>query len=57
MNSDNGQARKRLLEPTLTLTEIAAELGYADQAHFTRAFRRWTGESPSGYRRRRLPLQ
>jgi len=50
-------ARNRMLEPTLPLAEIAAELGYADQAHFTRAFRRWTGESPSGYRRRRLPLQ
>ncbi|MHC4225202.1 MAG: AraC family transcriptional regulator, partial [Planctomycetota bacterium] len=43
-----------MLEPSLTLTEIAAELGYADQAHFTRAFRRWAGESPSSYRRRRL---
>jgi AraC-like DNA-binding protein len=41
-------------EPDLSLNEIAAELGYADQAHFTRAFRRWTGEMPSAYRRRRL---
>jgi len=44
----------RMLEPSLSLTEIAAELGYSDQAHFTRAFRRWTGEAPSAYRRRRL---
>jgi AraC-like DNA-binding protein len=40
--------------PGASLREIAAELGYADQAHFTRAFHRWTGESPSEYRRRRL---
>jgi AraC-like DNA-binding protein len=35
----------------LRMGDIASELGYADQAHFTRAFRRWTGESP--LRRRR----
>ena len=33
------------------LTEIAHELGYSDQAHFTRAFRRWTGLSPAAFRR------
>jgi len=47
-------AEERLREPTLSLAEIAAELGYADQANFARAFRGWTGESPSAYRRRRL---
>ena len=26
---------------------IASELGYSDQAHLTRAFRRWTGETPA----------
>jgi AraC-like DNA-binding protein len=45
---------KRLLDPSFTLTDIAAELGYSDQAHLTRAFRRWTGELPSTYRCRRL---
>jgi AraC-like DNA-binding protein len=33
----------------LPLTEIALALGYADLAHFSRAFRRWTGRSPSGW--------
>ena len=34
-----------------TLNEIAHELGYSDQAHFTRAFHRWTGVSPGAFRR------
>lgn len=32
------------------ITEIAFELGYADVAHFSRAFRRITGMSPRAYR-------
>ena len=43
---------KLLLDPSLTLTEISTTLGYSDQAHFTRAFIRWTGEAPSVRRRR-----
>jgi AraC-like DNA-binding protein len=33
------------------ITDIALELGYSDPAHFTRAFRRWTGTSPLAFRK------
>lgn len=42
---------RALLEHTdAKVIEIALELGYSDHAHFTRAFRRWTGLSPRAYR-------
>lgn len=34
-----------------SVTEIAFQLGYSDPANFSHAFRRWTGVSPSAYRR------
>ncbi|KVE36072.1 AraC family transcriptional regulator [Burkholderia sp. BDU5] len=41
----------RLLEGTqLTVEEIAVRVGYTDRANFSRAFRRWTGASPSSRR-------
>lgn len=45
-----------LQDPTLKLMEIAAELGYRDAAHFTRAFKRWTGMSPREFRAQNLQV-
>jgi AraC-like DNA-binding protein len=36
--------------------DIALDLGYSDHAHFTRAFRRWTGRSPQEFRRERRTI-
>ncbi len=46
-------ARRYLENPQRSLTEITFLLGFSEQSAFTRAFRRWHGESPSDYRRRR----
>lgn len=45
-------ARRYVGDPTITLTEAAARLGYSELSAFSRAFRRWTGESALEYRRR-----
>jgi AraC-like DNA-binding protein len=34
-----------------SVNQIAQKLGYSDQAHFTRAFRRWNDVSPAAFRR------
>jgi AraC-like DNA-binding protein len=44
------RAKALLSEGRMPITDIALALGYADPAHFTRAFRRWTGVAPSAYR-------
>ncbi|MDX1799642.1 MAG: AraC family transcriptional regulator [Marinobacter sp.] len=46
------RARALLTRTSMNLGQIADALGYADAANFTRAFKRWTGVSPSHYRTR-----
>lgn len=45
-------ARGLLEEGKASVTEIAFRLGYSSSQYFARAFRRYTGGTPSGYRRR-----
>lgn len=43
-------ARRLLLNPQLSVQDIAALLGYANPANFARMFRCWTGQTPSQFR-------
>ncbi|HXX09284.1 MAG TPA: AraC family transcriptional regulator ligand-binding domain-containing protein [Pseudolabrys sp.] len=43
-------AHRYLADPSMTVSEIAWLLGYAEIGAFTRAFQRWTGMTPSAAR-------
>lgn len=45
------RALQLLEDQSVMLCEIASRLGFSDAPCFRRAFRRWTGKSPSGWRR------
>jgi AraC family transcriptional regulator len=45
---------RRLLNPNLRLSDIAADSGFADQSHMTRLFRKHLGLTPAAYRATRL---
>jgi AraC-like DNA-binding protein len=38
-------------DPDIELVEVAFLLGFSDQSAFSRAFKRWTGKSPSEARK------
>jgi AraC-like DNA-binding protein len=44
-------AVESLVNSDQSISDIAAELGYADPTSFARAFKKWTGKSPARYRR------
>jgi AraC-like DNA-binding protein len=48
------RARVMLLESTASAADIAEQLGYQDQAFFSRQFRQLTGMTPLAYRRSNL---
>lgn len=45
-------ALQLLRDPALAVYQVAHLLGYSENAAFTRAFRRWTGETPESWRDR-----
>jgi AraC family transcriptional activator of pobA len=46
------KAKLLLMDPDASVESISAKLGYHNMAHFSRQFKRWTGESPSSFRGR-----
>ncbi|ELT48261.1 AraC family transcriptional regulator [Ochrobactrum sp. EGD-AQ16] len=45
------RAQQLLAESDMTVAGIAAQLGFTDQAHLTKAFRQVVGETPAAWRR------
>ncbi|TVY11802.1 AraC family transcriptional regulator [Paenibacillus cremeus] len=43
-------AKELLVTTNLPMAEIAEKLGFHSASHFSRQFRRWTGQSPSDFR-------
>lgn len=43
-------AEKALRHPDSRMADIAEQLGFSDESAFAKAFRRWTGQSPSQFR-------
>jgi AraC-like DNA-binding protein len=46
----NRDEHERLTDPDIPISAIANELGFVDVPSFHRAFRGWTGMTPSAYR-------
>lgn len=45
------EAKMLMQQPNISLHEISSRLGYKNLSHFSRQFKRWTGLSPSEYRK------
>lgn len=43
-------AERLLLDPSLSVDDVAVLLGYAEASTFHRAFRQWTGQTPGAWR-------
>ena len=46
------RAKLQLLDPSISINQVAADLGYSDATNFSHAFKRWTGQSPRQFRPR-----
>lgn len=45
------EAKRLLQQENVPLQQVGLNLGYAEPASFTRAFRKWSGQTPSRYRK------
>ena len=45
------KAKQRLTENSLTIAQIAAEVGFADQSYFTKVFKNIVGSTPEQFRK------
>ncbi|OUV61841.1 MAG: hypothetical protein CBC82_05765 [Cellvibrionales bacterium TMED122] len=45
------RAESLLGDPAYSLSEVGYYCGFSEQASFSRAFKRWTGQTPSDYRK------
>jgi AraC-like DNA-binding protein len=50
------QAIDALIHSDASVSEISIHLGYADPGSFHRAFKKWTGTPPAGYRKMRAKM-
>jgi AraC-like DNA-binding protein len=55
LNQVRVRLARRLLDGGMAPAEVAAEVGFADQAHLTRHFKRVMGVPPGSYQREREP--
>lgn len=44
------EAKERIFDHSLSINDIASELGFKYQQHFTRLFKQKTGHTPNEYR-------
>lgn len=51
-NAQRQEAERQLTTTDMAIQDIASLLGYTGPANFARAFRKWTGETPSQFRAR-----
>mgnify|MGYP003682986831 CR=1 FL=1 len=48
------QAHSFLKDPNMAIVDVSLSLGFQDQSNFTKAFKKWSGETPKQYRQRML---
>jgi len=49
-----GMAEAYLADPRISIGEVSYLLGFSEQSAFQRAFKRWTGRTPRGFRQKGL---